>query len=114
MNEEHDHDLPAIFAQQRREDREHAPAWRPELLNRPVSRQRGAIRWRPIAFATACVAITAVLVMRSPKPAPQLSELPPLFDAPPGELFASTHPPLLAFEAPSDFLLSDHLNHHIP
>ena len=44
-----------------------------------------------------------------------LSEaLPPLFDSPPGELFASLEPPLLAFEAPSDILLTTHLNPNIP
>jgi hypothetical protein len=50
-----------------------------------------------------------------PRHEPTLSEaLPPLFDSAPGELFASVEPALLTFEAPSDFLLPDHLNASIP
>lgn len=64
-----------------------------------------------MGFATACVVALAVFLADSPSKPPQLSELPPLFDSPPAELFASADPPLLAFEAPSDFLLPDHLNH---
>jgi hypothetical protein len=111
MNDEHDQDLRAIFAQQRRCDHEEAPAWRDEWLRMPAGRARVAIRWIPVSFATACIAFAAVLLTPTPQPEPQLSELPPLFDAPPAELFASVGPPLFAFESPSDFLFPDHLNH---
>lgn len=110
MNDEHNNDLRAIFAQQRHEDRGDAPVWRPEWLNRPVERPRVSVRWMPVSLATACVAVVAAWFMHSSNTAPQLSDLPPLFDAPPAELFTNLDPPLFAFEAPSDFLLPSHLN----
>ncbi len=68
----------------------------------------------PAALATACV-IVAVFFVAAPKHEARLSEaLPPLLDSTPGELFASLEPPLLTFEAPSDFLLPPELNSHIP
>lgn len=114
MNDEQDNDLRGIFAQQRCCDHENAPAWRPELLNRPVVRQHGSIRWLPAAFATACVVAVAVFLAAPTTQPVRLSELPPLFDSPSAELFAHVEPPLLAFEAPSDFLLPHHLNPSIP
>lgn len=114
MNDEQDNDLRRIFAQQRHCDHENAPAWRPELLNRPVARQHVSIRWMPAAFATACIVAVAVFLAAPTTEPTQLSELPPLFDSPSTELFAHVEPPLLAFEAPSDFLLLQHLNHSIP
>lgn len=110
MNDEHDSDLRAVFARQRGEDHENAPAWRPEWLNRPVDRPRVSVRWVPASFAAVCVVVLTVFLPRySPQPA-ELSDLPPLFDSPPAELFASVTPPLFAFESPSDFLLPSHLN----
>jgi hypothetical protein len=111
MNDEHDQDLHALFAQQRHRDHEDAPAWRDEHLSAPSRRPRASIRWISVSFATACIALAAVFVMQPPQAEPRLSELPPLFDAPDAELFAEVGPPLLAFEAPSDFLLPTHLNH---
>ena len=111
MNDEHDQDLRALFTQQCRCDHEDAPAWRDEVLRMPARRPRVAIRWISVSFATACIALAAVLLTSVPEPEPQLSELPPLFDAQPAELFASVGPPLFAFESPSDFLFPDHLNH---
>lgn len=103
-----DDDLLAIFAHLRRSDREEAPAWRPELLDAPRQRPETAHRRVFAALAAACVVLLAVFYTRVPQPAPSLSEaLPPLLDAPPGELFASIEPSLLTFEAPSDFLLPD-------
>jgi hypothetical protein len=114
MNDEQDKELRRIFAQQRRYDHENAPAWRPELLNRPVVRQHGSIRWIPAAFATACIVVVASFLAAPTTQPVRLSELPPLFDSPSAELFAHVEPPLLAFEAPSDVLLPQHLNHSIP
>jgi len=109
MNPKPDDDLLAIFAHARRSDREDAPAWRPELLE--GARQSSERRWVPAALVAASVIALAVFVTRMPQPEPALSEaLPPLFDSPPGELFASVDPSLLTFEAPSDFLLPDSLN----
>ncbi len=68
----------------------------------------------PAAFATACVVALALFLADSPLEPVQLSELPPLFDSPTAKLFADIDPPLLAFEAPSDFLLPSHLNLTIP
>ena len=111
MNDEHDPDLRALFAQQRRCDHEDAPTWRDERLSAPARRPRAAIRWIPVSLATACIALAAVFVMQPTQAKPRLSELPPLFDAPDADLFAEVEPQLLAFEAPSDFLLPAHLNH---
>jgi hypothetical protein len=105
-----DDDLRAVFAHQRRCDREDAPAWRDEWLRAPSQRQRALRSWISVALATACIVFAAVFFAHSPRPEPKLSELPPLFDAPPAELFAEVTPPLLAFESPSDFLLPDHIN----
>lgn len=115
MNSRPDNDLHTIFAQQRRCDHEHAPAWRPELLHRPLSQPSSIVRWVPAALVTAGVIALAVFLTEMPRHQPPLSEvLPPLLDSPPGELFASLEPSLLAFEAPSDFLLPHHLNHPTP
>ncbi len=109
-----DNDLHSIFAQQRQCDHENAPVWRPELLNRPLKPQSQSLRWLPVSLATACVIAMAWFIAESPLTQPQLSELPPLLDSPPGELFASLEPSFTAFDAPSDFLLPPHLNLHIP
>ena len=110
-----DDDLSAIFAHARRCDHEDAPAWRPELLDAPRQRPRAVLRWAPVTLVTACVVVLVVFLALPPPHQTSLSEaLPPLFDSPPGELFASLEPPLLAFEAPSDILLAPHLNPNIP
>jgi hypothetical protein len=109
-----DNDLRSIFAQQRQCDRDNAPAWRPELLNRPLKPQRHSLRWLPVSLATACVIAMALFFAGLPKHNAQLSELPPLLDSTPGALFASLEPSFTAFDAPSDFLLPTHLNLHIP
>ncbi len=115
MNPNSDDDLLAMFAHARRCDHEDAPAWRPELLNRPVQRLRTARSWAPAALVAACVIVMAVFMIEMPKHETPLSEaLPPLLDSPPGELFASLEPSLLTFEAPSDFLMPHHLNLSIP
>ena len=111
MNEANDHDLRGHFAQQRQCDREHAPAWRPELLNRPTQPRRSVMRWLPLSLATACFIAMALFFAAAPPPKSPLSELPPLLDSPPGELFASLPPSFTTFEAPSDFLLP---TQHIP
>ena len=109
-----DNDLHSIFAQQRQRDHDNAPAWRPELLNRPLKPRHHSLRWLPVSLATACVIAMALFFADSPKHDAKLSELPPLLDLPPGELFASLEPSFTAFDAPSDFLLPPHLNLHIP
>ena len=109
MNEANDHDLHGHFLKQRQCDREHAPAWRPELLNRPTQPRRSVMRWLPWSLATACVIAMAVFMADSSQQTPKLSDLPPLLDSPPGELFASLSPSFPAFEAPSDFLLPTQL-----
>ena len=116
MNPKSDDDLLEIFAQARRRDHEDAPAWRPELLDRPMQRPSHAWRWVPAALGVASVVVLTVFLTHLPQPhEPSLSEaLPPLFDSPPGELFASLDPPLLEIESPSDFLLTDHFNLSIP
>lgn len=115
MNPKSDDDLLAIFSHARRRDREDAPAWRPELLEEPRQRPEPVRRWVPAALAAASVILLAVFFTHEPQKEPLLSEaLPPLIDSPPGELFASVEPSLLAFEAPSDFLLPDHLNRFHP
>ncbi|MFN0076913.1 MAG: hypothetical protein ACKVY0_10580 [Prosthecobacter sp.] len=115
MNLPPDDDLRAVFAQQRRCDHDETPAWREELLHAPMQRRRASWRWLPVAFATACIPFAALFFTHTSPPEPKLSEeLPPLFDSPPGELFASLEPSFTTFEAPSDFLLPDHLNIHIP
>ena len=111
MNPNPDDDLLAIFAHARRCDREDAPAWRPELLEEPRKRPAPVRRWVSTMMVAASVIVLAVFFAHTPQPEPTLSEaLPPLFDSPPGELFASVEQSLLTFEAPSDFLLPDHLN----
>lgn len=115
MNLPPDDDLRAIFAHQRRCDHEDAPAWRDELLRAPMKQSSHARRWIPVALATACIVFAALFFTHSPPTEPKLSEvLPPLFDSPPAELFASLEPSFTTFEAPSDFLLPTHLNIHIP
>jgi hypothetical protein len=110
-----DDDLSAIFAHARRCDHEDAPVWRPELLAAPRQRPRLVLRWAPAALAAACVVAWVVFLAVPRQHHTPLSEaLPPLFDSPPGELFASLDPPLLAFESPSDILLTPHLNPSIP
>jgi hypothetical protein len=113
MNDEPD--LRARFATQRQCDQDNAPAWQPELLHRPMQPHRRELRWFPAALATACAIAMAVFLVDAPKHETKLSEaLPPLLDSPPGELFASLEPSFATFEAPSDFLLPDHLNTHNP
>ena len=110
-----DDDLLEIFSHARRRDRDEAPAWRPELLDGPRQRPATPLRWIPAALAAASVIVVAVFFTHAPVNEPRLSEaLPPLFESQPGELFASVEPSLMTFEAPSDFLLSDHLNPYNP
>jgi len=112
MKPNSDDDLCAVFAHARRCDHQDAPAWRPELLDGPRQRPRPVLRW---VLEATCVIVLAVFISDGPRHEPRLSEaLPPLFDSPPGELFASLEPPLLAFEAPSDILLTPHFNLSIP
>ncbi|MFC5458032.1 hypothetical protein [Prosthecobacter fluviatilis] len=106
-----DDDLLAIFARLRRSDREDAPAWCPELLDAPRQRPEPSRRWMPAVLAASSVVVLSLFLGRMPQHGPSLSEaLPPLFDVPSGELFASIEPSLMALEAPSDFLLPEHLN----
>ncbi|MBB5035386.1 hypothetical protein [Prosthecobacter vanneervenii] len=112
-----DDDLRARFEQARRCDRQDAPAWRPALLEQsPIQRRSSALwSWSPAALAAACAVVLAVFLGGSLHHEPKLSEaLPPLFEAPAGELFASLEPSPLSFEAPSDFLLNDHFNLSLP
>lgn len=110
-----DDDLLEIFAHARRRDREDAPVWRPELLEKPVQRPATPLRWIPAALVAASVIVLAVFLTHAPMQEPRLSEaLPPLFESQPGELFASVEPSLMTFEAPSDFLLPDSLNPYHP
>ena len=111
MKPNSDDDLCADFAHARRCDHKDAPAWRPELLDAPRQRPRAVLRWVPVTVVTVCVVVLMVFLAVPTQHQTSLSEaLPPLFDSPPGELFASVEPPLLAFEAPSDILLTTHLN----
>lgn len=117
MNPNQDDDLRARFEHARRCDRDDAPAWRAELLEqRPARRSPTLFRqWSLPAMAAACVIVLAVFLGGTSKQEPSLSEaLPPLFDSVPGELFASLEPSPLTFEAPSDFLLTDHFTLSIP
>lgn len=110
-----DDDLLEIFSHARRCDREDAPAWMPELLDGHRQRTATPLRWIPAALVAASVIVAAVFFMHAPMHEPRLSEaLPPLFESQPGELFASMEPSLMSFEAPSDFLLPDHLNPYHP
>jgi hypothetical protein len=110
-----DDDLLGIFSHARRRDREEAPAWRPELLERPRQRRVTPLRWIPAALVAASVIVVAVFFTHAPTREPRLSEaLPPLFESQPGELFANMEPSLMSFEAPSDFLLPDHFNPYNP
>ncbi len=112
-----DDDLRARFEHARRCDREDAPAWRPELREqRPAARRSSVLwSWRTAALAAACVVAVVVFLGGTMHQEPKLSEaLPPLFEAPAGELFASLEPSPLSFEAPSDFLLTDHFTLSIP
>ena len=112
-----DDDLRARFAHARRCDREDAPAWHPELLQqRPARRSPTLFRqWSLPALAAACAIVLAIFLGGPMYQEPKLSEaLPPLFEAPAGELFASLEPSPLSFKAPSDFLLTDHFNLSIP
>lgn len=115
MKPSSDDDLLEAFAHARRCDREDAPAWRSELLERRVAPRSRVRRGMLLALEVACVIAVALILGDGPQHEQRLSEaLPPLLDSPPGELFASLEPSLLSFEAPSDFLLNSHLNHHIP
>jgi hypothetical protein len=116
MNPKSDDDLRAVFAHARRCDHEDAPAWRPELLDRPVQRPRTVRRWVVVTLELACVIVLAVFLSDGPRHEQPLSEaLPPLLDSAPGELFASLEPSLLlTFEAPSDFLLPPQLKRSTP
>lgn len=106
-----DDDLRALFAHTRRCDREDAPAWRPQLLESPRERPPTVQRWLPTGLVAASVIALVVFFTHVPQHEPSLSEaLPPLLNSTPGELFADVKPSLLAFEAPSDFLLTDPLN----
>jgi len=109
-----DNDLHSIFARLRQCDHENAPAWRPELLNHPLKPQHSSMRWLPVSLAAAGVIALALFFADSPKHEAKLSELPPLLDSSPGELFASLEPSFTVFDAPSDFLLPSHLHLHIP
>lgn len=108
-----DRDLRALFAQQRIADHEDAPAWRDSWLRAPApAPRRFPLRWLPAALGIAC--LTLVLWLPSLKPKQTLSEaLPPLFDAPSGELFADLGPSFTALESPSDFLLPDRLQSNL-
>lgn len=79
-----------------------------------MKRPRTPARWLPVSLAAACIITLALFLADAPKHDAKLSELPPLLDTPPGELFASLEPSFTTFEAPSDFLLPTHLNLHIP
>ena len=115
MTDDHDSDLRAHFTLQRRSDHEAAPAWRPEVLERPVQNRTAPLRWPLFAgMATACVIVAALVFTDSPPPAPQLSDLPPLLDFPPGELFADIAPSFIEFAAPSDFLLPEPIHLLLP
>jgi len=115
MNPKSDDDLCEIFAHARRCEHDDAPVWRPELLNRPAQRPRAELRWIPAALVTASVIVLAIFLTHLPQHESLLSEaLPRLLDSPPGELFASVEPSLPAFDAPSDFLLTDQFNLTIP
>lgn len=73
------------------------------------------LRWTPAALVAASMIVVAVVFTSMPQHEPSLSEaLPPLFESQPGVLFASMEPSLMTFEAPSDFLLPDHLNPYNP
>ncbi len=114
MNDATEQALRTRFAQQRREDHNHAPAWRDAWLQHPLQPQRHTARWVYASLATACLVALAAFLAVMPGPEPQLSEvLPALFEAPSAELFADLPRPeaqFIAFEAPSDFLLPTHLN----
>lgn len=115
MTDEHDSELRARFARQRRCDHEAAPAWRPEVLERPADKRVAPLRWPLFAgMAAACVIVAALLLTDAPSPAPRLSDLPPLLDFPPGELFADLGPSFIEFAAPSDFLLPDPIHPLLP
>ena len=115
MNPNPDDDLLAIFSHTRRCDRDGAPAWRPELLDGPRQRPATPWRWIPAALVAASAIVVAVFINLMPQDELPLSEaLPPLFESQPGELFASMEPSLMTFEAPSDFLLPEHLNPYNP
>jgi anti-sigma-K factor RskA len=118
MNPNLDDDLRARFEHARCCDRDDAPAWRPELLEQHQARRPSFGLWRwPAALAAACVIVLVVFLGGSLNQEPKLSEaLPPLFEAPAGELFASLEPShsLMSFEAPSDFLLTDSFHLSLP
>ncbi|WP_395740748.1 hypothetical protein [Prosthecobacter sp.] len=115
MRQSSDDDLMEAFAHARRCDRADAPAWRPELLELRERRPGSVRRWMVPALGTACALAAVFLLSEGPRNERPLSEaLPPLLDSPPGELFAGLEPSLLTFEAPSDFLLTSHLNPYIP
>jgi hypothetical protein len=115
MTDDHDSDLRARFSRQRRCDHESAPAWRPEVLGRPLKNRTAPLRWSLIAgMAASCVIAAALVVMDSPPPVPRLSDFPPLLDFPSGELFADLEPSFIEFATPSDFLLPDRIHPLLP
>jgi hypothetical protein len=108
MTEDRDSDLRTRFSRQRHCDHGAAPAWRPEVLERPVQNRTAPLRWSLFAgMAAACVTAAALVFSDSPPPAPRLGDLPPLLDFSPGELFADLGPSFIEFAAPSDFLLTE-------
>jgi len=112
---DHDSALRARFARQRDSDHQHAPAWRPELLERPAQPRHAPPQWRLFAAATtACVIFAVILITGSTPPAPLLSDLPPLLHSAPGELFADLAPSFIEFRPPSDFLLPNHIQTSLP
>ena len=115
MTDDHDSDLRAHFTLQRRSDHEAVPAWRSEVLERPVQNRTAPLRWPLLAgMATACVIVAALVFTDSPQPAPRVSDLPPLLDFPPGVLFADIAPSFIEFSAPSDFLLPQPIQPLLP
>jgi len=104
-----DHDLREHFAQQRRSDHEHAPAWNPRHLELPAKRAAWHLPlWLPIT-AAACVLLSFVW-LRDVAPTADLTAVMPEFFATNGDpLFASLTP-----STPSDSFLPIHLTIQLP